>query len=256
MRRPRGRRRPDRYCDKTHFTSLGMSSSLALVFGWPLPSASALLSVASASALPLYLAAISLKDGPAFLVSIAWQFMQPLDLARSSCALARLAPISRAAPATTITIDFIVEPPRKTPTQRWTPLQPAVSSQKDAAALFLGHLRKLLRSGCRAASASLSLRRRLGGRLGLGVEVQRRPRPAVAGRIRAEAAAFLTVVGLAVARRAGGIDREPMLAHPVRSLMAFRRRNAGHHRRSDRAFAFLARHLQEIVTEGALQPDR
>src|SRR4051794_32206413 len=66
-----------RYIDSTHFTSVAVSSGEDFTLAWPLPAVSSSVSLACASALPLYLAAMSLNDGPTFLVSAAWHPMQP-----------------------------------------------------------------------------------------------------------------------------------------------------------------------------------
>src|SRR5438270_11569001 len=77
----------------------------------PFPSDSFVTSVASASALPLYLAATSLNAGPTFFVSTAWQFRHPLlfasadasSAARAAGATHKLATINNA-----IELDFTV----------------------------------------------------------------------------------------------------------------------------------------------------
>src|SRR5262249_61816741 len=71
------------YIANTHFTSDLTSSGLALTAGWPFPVEISSMSFASASDLPLYLAALSLNDVPTFLLSAAWQFSQPLFFAIS-----------------------------------------------------------------------------------------------------------------------------------------------------------------------------
>jgi nitrate/TMAO reductase-like tetraheme cytochrome c subunit len=59
------------YSDSTHFTSDFTSSGLAFTAGCPFAVVSSVTIVASASALPLYLAATSLNAGPTFFVSTA-----------------------------------------------------------------------------------------------------------------------------------------------------------------------------------------
>src|SRR5271165_1165169 len=102
------------YCESTHLTRVFTSSGLALTGGCPFPPLTLATNVASASALPLYLAAMSLNDGPTFLLSTAWQFRQPLLLASSSCAhAAPAAPIAIDA-TTTIPISFMRPPSAST----------------------------------------------------------------------------------------------------------------------------------------------
>ena len=100
------------YMDRTHFTRALFSSGDDLTLGWPLAESSAVTSLASASALPLYLAAISLNPGPIFLASTAWHVMQPDFCARSASPAAFAAPATAnpAAATATSTIDFIFSP--------------------------------------------------------------------------------------------------------------------------------------------------
>src|SRR5208282_1938629 len=98
------------YIDSTHLTRVFTSSGEALTAGWPFAPLTLATSIASASALPLYLAATSLNAGPTFLVSMAWQFRQPLLLASSSCALAAPAAPSAIDATTAIPISFMQPP--------------------------------------------------------------------------------------------------------------------------------------------------
>ena len=94
--------------DSTHLTMPSSSAPAGFTFGWPVPSASFFVRLACASALPLYFAATSLNDGPIFLVSTAWQVMQP-PLVASSAVAAFAAPaiVMAASAAAAISIDFI-----------------------------------------------------------------------------------------------------------------------------------------------------
>src|ERR1019366_200114 len=66
------------------------SASEPTTFMYPLPSLSLAISVASASLLPLFLAATSLYAGPIFFFATPWQPRQPSAFARSAptCATA------------------------------------------------------------------------------------------------------------------------------------------------------------------------
>src|SRR6185369_13025356 len=100
-----------RYCDSTYLTSALTSSGLDLTAGCPSPLDSFAVSVASASALPLYLAAISLKPGPTFFeASTLWQLRQPALFASASCALAALEAANAIDATTAIAISFIQPP--------------------------------------------------------------------------------------------------------------------------------------------------
>src|SRR4029079_3242590 len=99
------------YWDSTHLTSVLRSASLAATFGCFLPSPSSLTRFASASALPLFFAATSLKAGPTFLVFTSWHPMQPLFFARSSEASPRPAAARPRAALATTTIAFLMLPP-------------------------------------------------------------------------------------------------------------------------------------------------
>src|SRR6185295_1919603 len=87
---------PRSYCESTYPTADLISASDAATLGWPLPSFS-FAAIASAAPLSaLCFAAMSLKDGPIFFVSTAWQLRQPLDLTTSPPDCANAAPAATA----------------------------------------------------------------------------------------------------------------------------------------------------------------
>src|SRR5689334_22722917 len=73
-----------------------MSASEAETLGWPLPSFSFAAMASAAPLSDLCFAAMSLKEGPIFFVSTAWQLRQPLDLTTSAPDCAKAAPAATA----------------------------------------------------------------------------------------------------------------------------------------------------------------
>src|SRR6185369_2821079 len=136
----------ENYCARIHCTTFLISPAsfvLSALCSSFLPSISimglvvmCLVSLSSASALPLYFLAVSLKDGPSFFLSTAWHLRQSLFFksawaaSASGAALARDADISPQATAK-VKSNFIFLSPKKNKTATLTP--PATGTPRIAA---------------------------------------------------------------------------------------------------------------------------